>query len=174
MFAAPEGEDFHPKSTIGRFLNGGGGPVADAASSPTLDAGDPTESYASEPSPNGYRANQGSYGNTAEASESNSSYAGCSVVKFVKSTGGYDATTIQGGVNLLPTSLTGHSCVIIEDSATYAEQVTVANFTMNGSSISIKPDVGFTPIVSPPVNSTAAFYVTNSSVNIFGINIVPT
>ena len=36
----------------------------------------------------------------------------------------------------------GESCVVIEDGATYAEQVTVQNFTMNLSSIAIFADPG--------------------------------
>ena len=40
----------------------------------------------------------------------------------------------------LPTTLTGHSCVIIRDGATYTEQVTVQNFVNNGASITIRAD----------------------------------
>ena len=43
--------------------------MLDAVVSRTIDFADPAEAYALEPSPNGNRANQGSYGNTAEASK---------------------------------------------------------------------------------------------------------
>jgi hypothetical protein len=64
-------EDFHPKSATGRWnqttqsLSN-----VDTAESLTIDAGDPLESSANEPAPNGGVANQGSYGNTAQASQS--------------------------------------------------------------------------------------------------------
>jgi len=38
--------------------------------SPTIDAGDPTDAFSNEPGPNGGRINQGSYGNTIEATVS--------------------------------------------------------------------------------------------------------
>lgn len=72
--------------------------------------------------------------------------------------------------------LSGHSCVIVRDGATYAEQVTVEGFTNNGSSITIlaDPASGLRPVVDPPISSTAAFFVKNASVNIYGIDIKPT
>ena len=69
---------------------------------------------------------------------------------------GQTYATIQSGVNALPATLTGHSCVVIRDAATYSEQVTVRNFTNNGSSITIFTAPGFTAVVSPPALSTAA------------------
>src|SRR5262249_35130626 len=59
-------EDFHPKSSAGRW--NGVGFTNDTADSLTIDAADPAEAFANEQSPNGGRANQGSYGNTTEAS----------------------------------------------------------------------------------------------------------
>ena len=168
-------EDFHPMSKVGRFLPAGGGPVVDGAESPTIDAGDPAEGVGSEPTPNGGRANQGSYGLTAEASETAPFiYPGCAAAYAVAAAGTlYD--TISMAVAAMPASLpAGKSCVVIEDSSTYPEQVAVQNFTMNLSSIAIFADVGFTPTVSPPLNSTAAFVIANASVSVTGINIVPT
>ena len=101
-------------------------------------------------------------------------YPGCAVTRNV----GYRTpyATITAGLAALPQTLTGHSCVVIRDGAAYNEQVTIKNFTNNGSSITIlaDPGSGLRPVVSPPAASTAAFVVNNSSVNIFGVDVVPT
>ncbi|MBP7866832.1 MAG: right-handed parallel beta-helix repeat-containing protein [Acidobacteria bacterium] len=72
LFADPAAGDFHLKSAGGRWDpsagGGAGGWVADALTSPALDAADPASPWAEEPSPNGGRANLGCYGNTAQAS----------------------------------------------------------------------------------------------------------
>jgi hypothetical protein len=117
-------EDFHPRSTQGRWNPGTSAFVLDGTSSPTLDQGDPTHAYDLEPQPSGGRVNQGSYANTGYASKSLNTYPGCVAASLVNKTGG-PYTTIQAGVNALPASLAGHSCVVIKDGATYAEQVTV-------------------------------------------------
>jgi hypothetical protein len=74
LFASPANHDYHLRSIAGRWdptANGGSGAwVADGQHSPAIDAGDPASVYASEPSPNGGRANMGVYGNTVEASKS--------------------------------------------------------------------------------------------------------
>ncbi len=62
-------EDFHPRSSAGRYVPQSGIFVQDAADSPTIDAADPAEGYGNEPVPNGFTTNQGSYGNTAQASK---------------------------------------------------------------------------------------------------------
>ena len=67
-FANPAGDDYHLRSTGGRFTPGGW--IADAQHSPAIDAGDPVSDYSLETSPNGGRINLGAYGNTAEASRS--------------------------------------------------------------------------------------------------------
>ena len=98
-------------------------------------------------------------------------FAGCAVTKNVGA--GQNFATIQSAVSALPTTLTGRSCVVIRDGATYPEQVTVRNFTNNGSSITIfaDPASGLTPVVSPPASSTAAFLIANASVNVQGISV---
>ena len=79
-------DDFHLKSTVGSFHGGALAPVidavtglpatlagsfvADGASSPLIDRGDPAFSYSLEPAPNGAFLNLGAYGNTAQASKS--------------------------------------------------------------------------------------------------------
>ena len=78
--------DFHEQSTRGSFHGGSLAPVLnpanglpvpavatetnDAADSPAIDAGAPTDSAANEPAPNGGFVNLGAYGNTAQASKS--------------------------------------------------------------------------------------------------------
>jgi titin len=105
---------------------------------------------------------------------SNGMYPGCAVTKNVGA--GQTYSTISSAVAALPATLTGHSCVVIHDGATYAEQVTVQNFTMNGSSIAIfaDPGSGLTPVISPPASSTAAFRISNASVTVSGFNILGT
>lgn len=99
---------------------------------------------------------------------------GCVAVRNVHQTDG-PYTTIQAAVDALPSALAGHSCVLVRDAATYAEQVTVQNFTNNGSSITIKAYPGaLRPVVDPPGASTAAFFVKNASVNIMGFDLKPT
>lgn len=66
MFVNAAGGDFHIKSIYGSYHNGAW--TKDDASSPCLDAGDPNDSYSSEPPINGGRINIGAYGNTNQAS----------------------------------------------------------------------------------------------------------
>ncbi|MBI4060603.1 MAG: right-handed parallel beta-helix repeat-containing protein [Elusimicrobia bacterium] len=111
-----------------------------------------------------------SAGTTAQSADA----FGCAAIRNVNQAAG-PFTTIQSAVDSLPASLSGHSCVIVRDGATYPEQVTVKNFTNNGSSITIMADPasGLRPRVSPDnATSTAAFQIANSSVNIFGIDVV--
>jgi hypothetical protein len=73
-------EDFHPLSVIGRCTTPNqyqptsppscSGYAQDGISSRTIDKGEPYpyQSYSLEPNHNGRRVNQGSYGDTAEAS----------------------------------------------------------------------------------------------------------
>lgn len=178
-------EDFHPQSQTGRCPIAGaygvpcGAPyvTTDTQTSPTIDSGDPAEALGgalgTEPTPNGGTVNQGSTGQTADASMSIPSL--CFTTRKVSATHG-PYVTIQSAVNTLPASLTGEACVVIEDGATYPEQVTVRNFTMNGSSITIfaDPSTGLTPTVSPPAGKTAAFVIADSSVVLYGIDIVAT
>jgi len=74
LFAEPANGDYHLKSVLGRWdpkANGGaGGWVIDSVHSPCLDTGDPVDSWANEPVPNGGRINMGAYGNTPQASRS--------------------------------------------------------------------------------------------------------
>ncbi len=61
-------EDYHLKSTQGRYDPKYGRWVSDSVDSPCIDAGDPSASYSEEPLPNGGRINMGAYGGTKEAS----------------------------------------------------------------------------------------------------------
>lgn len=60
--------DLHLQSTAGSYHDGAW--TADAEHSPCIDAGDPSDEYGDEPTPNGNRINMGAYGNTAQASMS--------------------------------------------------------------------------------------------------------
>jgi len=67
LFADPANDDFHLKSTAGRW--NGSELVKDNITSHCIDAGDPKDDYSNEPDyPNG-RINMGAYGDTAEASK---------------------------------------------------------------------------------------------------------
>ena len=54
-------------SKAGRWYNSQW--VVDDVSSPCIDAGDENSDYSNEPAPNGGKVNMGYYGNTAEASK---------------------------------------------------------------------------------------------------------
>ncbi len=68
LFADEVNGDFHAKSTKGRYFNGIW--TNDAALSPLVDAGGLSWPATNEPAPNGGIINLGAYGNTAEASMS--------------------------------------------------------------------------------------------------------
>jgi len=70
LFANDDNRDFHLKSKAGRFDPVTQQFVNDNVNSPAIDAGNPVSDYSNEPSPNGARVNLGCYGNTAEASKS--------------------------------------------------------------------------------------------------------
>ncbi|MFI5363339.1 MAG: beta strand repeat-containing protein, partial [Elusimicrobiota bacterium] len=166
-------EDFHPLSQSGRWTPAG--IVADGGTSATVDAGDPADGYGNEPAPNGGRVNQGSYGGTAQASESyiRPNFAGCVLTRWVGA--GQPFRTITAALDSIPPILSpGESCVVIEDGAAYAEQVTVQKFSMHLSSIAIfaDPTLGLTPVVTPPALSTAAFVIANASVSVMGIDVL--
>ncbi len=175
-------EDFHPRSSKGRWDPTIGAFVNDGAFSQTIDSAKNGDPFFNETAPNGGRANQGSYGNTAEASHSHTPLnQGCQGGATVKQDGTEDYTTIQAAVNSLNTNLSFQECVIIEDTQTYHEQVTIQGFTMNGNAIIIAADETFVtsgPVVSPPAGSTAAIQIMNSNVEIgnvwvLGTNAVP-
>lgn len=67
QFADPFQRDLHLKSTAGRMLSNGTW-TNDVLNSPCIDSGNPTDSFDAESSPNGLRINMGAYGNTVEAS----------------------------------------------------------------------------------------------------------
>jgi len=73
-FADAANGDYHLKSAQGRW-NGTEWVTTDVITSNCINAGDPTSLYTNEPEDNGDRINIGRYGNTAEASKSNTSSA---------------------------------------------------------------------------------------------------
>ncbi len=70
LFADTANGDFHLKSAYGRRNPADSSWVADAVTSPAIDAGDPGADFSLEPSQNGGGLNMGCYGNTAEAGKS--------------------------------------------------------------------------------------------------------
>ncbi len=64
--------DYHLQSETGRWNSETDGWAQDAATSPCIDAGDPTDPVGPEPSPNAGIINLGAYGGTSEASRSSS------------------------------------------------------------------------------------------------------
>jgi hypothetical protein len=70
QFADPENRDYHLRSAAGRWAPADGGWIADAVTSPCIDAGDPIAPVGKEPEPNGGRVNMGAYGGTSEAGKS--------------------------------------------------------------------------------------------------------
>ena len=68
LFVAPASDDFHLRSQGGSWHNGAW--TADTATSPCIDAGNPSDAFGQEPANNGGRINMGAFGNTSEASKS--------------------------------------------------------------------------------------------------------
>jgi hypothetical protein len=61
--------DFHLQSAYGRWDQNTQIWIADANTSPCLDAGDPNSEWSNEPWPNGKRVNMGAYGGSSQASK---------------------------------------------------------------------------------------------------------
>jgi len=135
------------------------GLVLDGVDSPTIDRADPAESIADEGNPSGARANQGSYGQTVEASLS---VLPCPTTVFVRQAGDGDVTTIQSGINILPNPLTGHSCNHHRRQRRLQRAGHGAELINSGSSITIALDSTLT--VHPLVRS--GFVIRNASVNV--------
>src|SRR3989338_392545 len=175
-------EDFHPMSTAGRYNPVTGNFENDGTHSKTIDAADNLEPVSLETVPHGGRANQGSYGQTAEASRSGASLAdSCGITKNVKKSDAFGIafSSITGAIADLPSTLGTDACVIVRDTWTYSEQVTVRNFALTYSTNTLKifADPSFVssaPAVNPPTASTAAFQIANASVTIQNITIITT
>ncbi len=102
--------------------------------------------------------------------------AGCAQAVSVKQDGSEDFTGLQAAVNVLTRSLSGDACVVVKDTATYAEQVAVRNFVNNGYRVRILADPAAGqpgPALAPPAASTAAFLVASDSVTLQGFRIEP-
>jgi len=69
-FASLAGEDYHLRSSYGRYNAQAGTWSHDSQNSPCIDAGDPLAAPTEEPAPNGGQINMGAYGGTREASKS--------------------------------------------------------------------------------------------------------
>jgi parallel beta-helix repeat protein len=69
MMADSDGGDYHLLSEYGRYDSNSAQWVLDDATSPCVDAGDPTDNPMGEPMPNGGRINIGAYGGMGHASK---------------------------------------------------------------------------------------------------------
>jgi hypothetical protein len=98
LFHDPANGDFHLRSAAGRYQHGVGW-VQDAADpelpdfSPLIDMGSPRTAWSNEPAPNGGRRNIGLYGNTAEASKSNTN-------RWLQVVTAMSGGLMSGGINL--------------------------------------------------------------------------
>lgn len=79
-FADPDNGDYHLKSQGGRWDYELQQWVVDDATSPCIDAGDPSYPIGPEPFANGGRINMGAYGGTVEASKSYFGAAPCEII----------------------------------------------------------------------------------------------
>ena len=70
LFADPANSDYHLKSQAGRWDPTSKSWVQDGATSPCIDAGDPSSDWDAELWPHGKRINMGAYGSTLQASMS--------------------------------------------------------------------------------------------------------
>lgn len=70
LFADAGAGDFHLQSEAGRYNPATGSYVIDTQSSPLIDAGGPSDTFATETTPNGERRNLGIHGDTSVASRS--------------------------------------------------------------------------------------------------------
>ena len=80
LFANELTGDFHPLSTKGRFV--GSGWTNDMVQSPLIDAGNPRSVYTNEPQPNGGIINIGAYGNSCQASMTQTNPPWLRVISF--------------------------------------------------------------------------------------------
>ena len=73
LFGNPAQRDFHLQSIAGRMQSDGSW-SNDAISSPCIDGGNPADAFLAETAPNGQRVNMGAYGNTVEASRTDTNH----------------------------------------------------------------------------------------------------
>jgi hypothetical protein len=100
---------------------------------------------------------------------------GCVGQASVRQDGAVEFLGIQQALDAQERVMSSDVCVVVRDTETYAEQVTVQGFTTNGFRVRVFSDPSFVssaPVVSPPANSTAAFVVRNDSVTLGGFNVL--
>ncbi|OGR41574.1 MAG: hypothetical protein A2X28_06135 [Elusimicrobia bacterium GWA2_56_46] len=100
--------------------------------------------------------------------------AAAAVTLTVKASGGATYTTIQAAVNDVPGSLSDDYYILVQDTWTYNESVTVQGKATNGYRIVISSDGALTdrPFVS--TTTANAFTIKNSSVTINGFRVTNT
>jgi formylglycine-generating enzyme required for sulfatase activity len=102
---------------------------------------------------------------------------GCGQVVNVGKNGISPFNSIQAAVASLSVYFSTTACVVIRDTQTYSEQVTVQGFTTNGYRLKIMADPTFissAPAINAPAASLAAFQLRSPNVTVHGINIIST
>ncbi|HNW44637.1 MAG TPA: right-handed parallel beta-helix repeat-containing protein, partial [Elusimicrobiales bacterium] len=104
---------------------------------------------------------------------------GCGYWLDVAKSGTRDFSSIQAALDSFNPDLdfTTTTCVVIRDTATYSEQVTVSNLNNAGYRLKIMADPTFissAPAVNPPAGAVAGFRILADSVTVQGINVIST
>ena len=170
LFADPANEDFHLKSTAGRWTESGW-VYTDTEDSPCIDAGDPVDDYGSEPEPNGGRINIGAYGNTVEASKSPGAATGVisgnvtdtngTVISnatvtdgtrfaTTNETGGYVIANIPAGTYTVTASAANYTTTSVPDVTVTVGETTTVNFVLEHEKVIPPPETTYTITPPPP------------------------
>lgn len=105
---------------------------------------------------------------------------GCGFALNVRKDGTGDFRGIQQALAAVPTEVSTNSCVVVRDTQTYSEQVTVQGFRYRWETparLIIMSDPAFVssaPVVIPPFSSQAAFRLYSASVTVQGFTIIST
>ncbi len=103
---------------------------------------------------------------------------GCGAGNNVAKDGSRTYSSIQAAISALNKNLTTDTCVVIRDTATYTERVTVEGFASNGYLLKVMSDPTFVssrPVLGPNTvaTSSAVFTIRNTSVVVQGLEIRP-
>ncbi|MFC1739142.1 NosD domain-containing protein [Planctomycetota bacterium] len=164
LFADAGAGDYHLKSEAGRWDPNTGSWVIDDVTSGCIDAGNPGDDYSVETLPNGGRINMGAYGNTNEASKTNTPL----VLTLLNPNGGEQI-------------IAGHHYIISWSSNYPAGDILIEYSTDNGQSYSVittTEDTGSYEWLVPAVVSQQCLikvssvidpFINDTSDDVFGI-----
>jgi hypothetical protein len=172
LFADATSGDYHLKSAAGRW--NGSTWVTDTVTSPCIDAGDPTSSFANEPIPKGGRINIGCYGNTAEASKSTDTSTQYSIAVSASPAAGGTVSgggSVYEGASITVTATPNANYNFVKWTESGAQVSTSASYTFNATGnrtlVAVfesaapppppppppsDPPVTNQPVITPPVN----------------------